>query len=123
MVDAKPKKDKDYTGFPGDCNNEQLKALEEFRMIVAGMGLGNPPYDDAYLLRFLRARKFDIKKTDLMFKAFIEWRQKHEVDTILKTYVFNELPEVKQFYPHGYHKVDKLGRPIYIERIGLLKLQ
>jgi len=30
-----------------------------------------------------------------MFNAFIEWRAKNEVDTILKNYVFNELPEVK----------------------------
>jgi len=75
MVDVKPKKDKDYTGFPGDCNQDQLKALEEFRKIIyTDMGLSNIPYDEVYLLRFLRARKFDIKKTDLMFKAFIEWR-------------------------------------------------
>ena len=47
------------------------------------MGLSNPPYDDYYLLRFLRARKFNIKKTELMFKEFIEWRKKNDVDNIM----------------------------------------
>lgn len=56
-----------------------------------------------------------------MFTDFIKWRQENDVDNI-ETFMFNELPQVRQFYPHGYHKTDKLGRPIYIERIGMLQL-
>ena len=47
------------------------------------MGLSDKVYDDPYLLRFLRARKFDIAKTQLMFNDFIKWRKENDVDNIM----------------------------------------
>jgi len=73
-------------------------------------------------LRFLRARKFDMNKTLTMWNTFMKWRKDNKVDEI-ESYVFSELPDVKKFYPHGYFKTDKEGRPIYIERIGALKIK
>ena len=74
-------------------------------------------YDDLFLLRFCRARKFDIKKVHEMFTNYMKWRKDEKVDEI-ENWQFTEQLKVKEVYPHGYHKLDKYGRPIYIEIIS-----
>jgi hypothetical protein len=68
--------------FPEDCSEEQLKILGLFKKELANSGINDPRFDEAYLLRFLRARKFDLGKTLLMWNNFIKWRKDFNVDEI-----------------------------------------
>lgn len=52
-----------------------------------------------------------------MWDEFIDWRVKNDIDNY-QNFKFPQLPELRKMYPHGYHKVDKQFRPIYIERVG-----
>jgi hypothetical protein len=55
-----------------------------------------------------------------MFQKFLKWRQDEKVDELRTSFNFSEILEVKKIYPHGYHKVDKMGRPLYIELLSKL---
>jgi len=69
----------------GDMSEDQEKALEQFRKYIKDNSItDHPQYDDYYLLRFLRARKFDMEKTILMFTTFMSWRKENDVDNILE---------------------------------------
>jgi len=74
-----------YYSFMGDMSEDQEKALEQFRKYIKDNNItDHPQYDDYYLLRFLRARKFDMEKTILMFTNFMDWRKENDVDNILE---------------------------------------
>ncbi len=50
-----------------------------------------------------------------MFKKFLKWRIDMKVEEINQSYELENLIQIKKLYPHGYHRTDKIGRPIYIE--------
>jgi len=52
------------------------------------MGISKDPYDDVYLLRFCRARNFDMEKVYLMWDNFMKWRKENDMDNILVTIMY-----------------------------------
>lgn len=109
------------TGFTLNLTPEQKKTLDEFRDAVRRMGY-TARTDDALLLRFLRARKFDLSKALHMFIECEKWRELFGANTILADFHYTEKPLVARMYPQYYHKTDKEGRPVYFEELGKVNL-
>jgi hypothetical protein len=99
-------------------SSEQLAVLSKFKGYIQTNGDANSLFDDVFLLRFLKARKFDFKKTCEMWNNYLNWRKEERLD---EPFEFPEFNEIKKFFPHLYFRTDKQGRPIYIERVGQLK--
>ncbi|AOA64357.1 Phosphatidylinositol/phosphatidylcholine transfer protein [Komagataella phaffii CBS 7435] len=109
------------TGYPGHLTDEEKKTLETFREGLKAAGY-TQRLDDSTLLRFLRARKFDVAKATEMFVNCEKWRKKENVDHILEEFHYEEKPLVAQMYPTYYHKTDKDGRPVYYEELGRVNI-
>ncbi|KAF7375068.1 CRAL-TRIO domain-containing protein [Mycena sanguinolenta] len=120
--------DPNYKPLPGRLGNltiPQQHALEKLKKELIAEEIyieGEPRMSDATLLRFLRARKFDVPKAKEMFCNNEKWRKDFGVDDIVQNFKFPELTTVDKYYPQFYHKHDKDGRPVYVERLGLLDL-
>jgi len=110
-------KQKEHTGYLGDLSAEQEAVLVKLRHHLRETWKSTDPrYDDHYLLRFCRARKFDYEKVQKMFDDFMKWRQENDIDNIA-TLDISPMKEIERNYlPHNYYCIDKEGRSVYIER-------
>lgn len=111
------------SGYVGNLTPHEAQILEKVKdHYLNKLLIRNPRFDDKYFLRFCRARQFDYEKILKMFDEFLKWRLENKVDDIVR-YDFPKIPQIWQYYPHGYFGVDKKGRPVYIERYGNLKIK
>lgn len=111
----------EQTGYTLNLTEEQKSTLDKLRDLLTSTGY-TERVDDASLLRFLRARKFDLLKTQQMFVECEKWRQEFGTNTILTDFHYDEKPLVAKMYPQYYHKTDKDGRPVYFEELGKVNL-
>ncbi|XP_030029822.2 protein real-time isoform X1 [Manduca sexta] len=106
--------------YLGELTPMQESRLLQLRKWIADLQKGKVP-SDTTLLRFLRARDFNVEKAREMLSQSLLWRKKHQVDRILSEY---ETPDVvKQYFPGGWHHHDKDGRPLYILRLGQMDVK
>nr|CAD2124684.1 unnamed protein product [Meloidogyne enterolobii] len=102
----------------------QLTPLEESRLcelyVLQSAHKGKIP-NDAHLLRFLRARDFDVQKANHMIVNSLLWRKQHNVDKILHDFV--PPPLLIKYFPGGWHHNDNQGRPLFILRLGQMDIK
>uniref|UniRef100_A0A8C8SAI1 SEC14 like lipid binding 5 n=1 Tax=Pelusios castaneus TaxID=367368 RepID=A0A8C8SAI1_9SAUR len=110
------KLDADYIErYLGQLTPMQESCLIRLRQWLQEAHKGKIPKDE-HILRFLRARDFNIDKAREMLCQSLTWRKQYQVDYILQTWRPPSLLE--EYYAGGWHYQDKDGRPLYILRLG-----
>lgn len=104
----------------GDLTPLQESRLIQLKKWVSELHHGKVPGDNT-LLRFLRARDFNIEKAREMLSNSLIWRKKNQVDKMMSNY---EAPQViKDYFPGGWHHNDKDGHPLYLLRLGQMDVK
>jgi len=110
-------------GHPGHTTKEQDAAVFQLRTLLEQAGY-TKRLDTILLLRYLRARKFDVEASKQMWIDSEKWRNEFGggVNEMVKNFDYTEKPQVFAYYPQFYHKTDKDGRPLYVEKLGKIDL-
>ncbi|XP_009436443.1 SEC14-like protein 4 isoform X5 [Pan troglodytes] len=105
------------SGRVGDLSPQQQEALARFRENLQDLLPILPNADDYFLLRWLRARNFDLQKSEDMLRRHMEFRKQQDLDNIVTW----QPPEVIQLYDSGgLCGYDYEGCPVYFNIIGCL---
>jgi hypothetical protein len=113
-------------------NQIHQETLKQFREELYAEGIlhdgDTVGTDDDTLLRFLRARRFNLMQAKKMFKDCQQWRKTVEgvgIDELYKRIDPFDFPEREVMFdcwPMWYHKTDKQGRPLNIQIFGNVDL-
>ncbi|CAH8841641.1 unnamed protein product [Trichobilharzia szidati] len=102
-------------GLEESLTEHELSVLQQFyeRMLKCPL---EECKSKRYLVRWLRARNWDIDEAETMLCNHVKWRSVNQVDTICDTY---KVPEVVQkYFPGGFCGEDKDGYPLYCAPVG-----
>ncbi|KAJ5908468.1 hypothetical protein N7495_001150 [Penicillium taxi] len=120
-------------GHLNHLSPEQEKQLEGFKTVCAERGYytaaveqtegteAKPAsHDDATLLRFLRARKFDVEGAWAQFKDTEDWRKTNALEELYANIGVDSYEATRRMYPQWTGRRDRRGIPIYVFEIGHL---
>ncbi|KAK9312629.1 CRAL-TRIO domain-containing protein [Lipomyces starkeyi] len=111
-------------GHLGHLKPEEEDALKTFKERIENevYKIGNDEdefgyYNDALLLRFLRARHFNVQDAIAQFIATEEWRNANEIDTLYRTIDLEQYEETRRLYPQWTGRRDRHGIPVYVYEV------
>lgn len=105
-------------------SDHQSKVLQDLKDYIASNNLKVTSWvTDEYLLRYCRARQFNSKKVIDMYQNTYNWRQEIGADRLCLDFDFHEEEKLMEVYQHNFMGVDKIGRPFYVDRIGLVRVE
>ncbi|KAL0960843.1 hypothetical protein HGRIS_005859 [Hohenbuehelia grisea] len=109
-----------FAGHLGHLNPQQLEAFTEFKESLTKAQLITPATSppDPTLLRFLRARRFDVAKAQKQFSDTEGWRKQHGVDNLFASFDPKEFEDAKRFYPRWTGRRSKHGLPLFVYRLA-----
>ncbi|KAJ5183034.1 hypothetical protein N7492_000650 [Penicillium capsulatum] len=110
---------------------EQEEKLAEFRSVCAergyytaavAQGEGVPEakpasHSDATLLRFLRARKFEVEGAWAQFKDTEDWRRENAIESLYENIGVDSYEAARRMYPQWTGRRDRRGIPVYVFEI------
>ncbi|KAJ5803953.1 uncharacterized protein N7518_000256 [Penicillium psychrosexuale] len=109
---------------------EQEEKLEEFKKVCAerkyytpavkqadGVEAKPASQDDATLLRFLRARKFDVEGAWAQFKDTEDWRKDNAIEELYANIKIDSYEAARRMYPQWTGRRDRRGIPVYVFQI------
>ncbi|XP_035248071.1 SEC14-like protein 2 [Anguilla anguilla] len=106
------------SGRVGDLSQKQEETLTQFRERIEDILPQLPSQHDHFLLRWLRARSFNVQKAETMLRKHVEFRRHMKVDTITTDW---QQPEViTRYLAGGMCGYDREGSPIWYDVIGPL---
>ncbi|KAL1958657.1 hypothetical protein VTO42DRAFT_4000 [Malbranchea cinnamomea] len=108
-------------GHLGHLTREQAEALDTFKTQCREKQLYTPAegdkaasHDDATLLRFLRARRFDVKGALDQFEATENWRKENQIKDLYENFDLDSYEESRRVYPQWTGRRDRRGIPVYV---------
>ncbi|XP_074647763.1 SEC14-like protein 5 [Tubulanus polymorphus] len=106
--------------FLGKLTPVQESNLVRLRKWLQETHKGKIPRD-THILRFLKARDFNVEKAREMLCHSLAWRKLHSIDRLLDTY--KPMQVLEDYYAGGWHYYDKDDRPLYILRLGQMDVK
>ncbi|KAH7143740.1 CRAL-TRIO domain-containing protein [Dactylonectria macrodidyma] len=115
-------------GYPrchlGYLTQPEEEAFLRFKDVLVERGLlkKGPPasHDDPLLLRYLRARRWNVEHAFQQFKDTEEWRVANDIEVLYSTIELDAYEQSRRLYPQWTGRRDRRGIPLYVFEIRTL---